>query len=689
MPTPFGAPITSFAGGVNLGVPPHKVRESEVPSAVNYFNVATGAKGRYGAKAFIGPLYGADRDPYPNQTEPIITGMHLWSRVGPPRESVLFVGTADSIGAWRAGSFAEEANPYTGTTDAVRIDPAWVELKRGGNGALGAARYPWSDEPWHFIQYNQIVYGFRRGVGMRRITPLPMLDLTPGIAAPSAVPTLTSGGVGTTTGAFYVSYAYRNSRTGAMSNRSPSSLIFNAAANTLVVGNLQISENPQVDSRRVFITLPNQTGAFYRWFDVPNNVEATSAAFNVDVTLLGELASDRNAPPPNGLLFGVIWQERLWASDGKYLYCSEVGQPEAMPAFNVLSVFPDDGQAITGLCADENRLYIGKENSVIYLTGTVSSLERHTLDGANGVVSHGSMKLVDGKLFWFTGTDFMASEGGNGRSLTAGEGGDGTRLALYMKYLNQEDARKTVAEVWPNDKLYIFLGRWNQSWAQDQQDGHPHSVRGSDMLAFNYDTGAWWPWRYRELPAHIGGTLQPAMALRTVIDSDGSEKLLAAYRTGVNQLLAPNYGYDDLVRAGFSAGAPPLRATYGITYTLGPKELYGAGASFISKAVEFEGLFQKRTLVQPALYVGGRYQSADLAKARQVELVDNLNPETNVRPITSLRIKLPTRSAVPRLFLNLVIDVDQPTLMTHSTAPPYITGITWDTSVVKRRRRTI
>lgn len=669
MPTPLPIVLDDFSGGVNLGVPAHRVPAGQVASAVNYFNSAKGLVGRGGARSFAKELYGNDRDPYPSTAPPIITGIHMWSRVGPPRETALVIGSADSI--------------------AVLVDDAWVELPRGGSS--GTPRYQWSDEPWHFTQYNGVVYGFRRGVGMRRITPNPLFDLTPGIAAPSAVPTVASGGVGATTGAFYVAYAFRNSRTGQMSNLSPASLVFNAAANTLVVSNIQVSDNPQVDSRRVFVTLPNQTGAYFRWFDIPNNVNTTADARDVDVLLLGELASTRNTPPPNGLIAGVIWQERLWATDGKYLYCSEVGQPESMPAFNVLSVFPDDGQEITGLCADENRLYVGRTSSVIYLTGSLASLERHTLDGANGVASHGSMKLVDGKLVWFTGTDFVASEGGSGRSLTTGEGGDGTRLKLYLDNLSVEDARKTVAEVWPNDNLYIFLGRFSQTREEDAVDAHPHTVFGSDMLALNYQTGAWWPWRYRELPAHAGGTLQPSMAIKTVVDADGQEKLLVSYRTAVNRLLTPSYGHDDLVKiAGGSQANPPERGTYVITYSVVPKELGGAGATFISKSIELTGQQPWFSELTAELFRGGRYLTDDRLRARVVEYEDSSDPLLATPPVVQTRVNLASRTAVPRLCLQLTWVPTGNTLNPNLSAkPPRLDSVVWDAHAIRRRLRPI
>lgn len=668
MPVPF-SPAFTLAGGVDLGSPTYRVAANRLPTAVNYYNDGVQMKGRYGMKAHVVPLFGADREDFDQDFPPIITGLHQWSRVGPPRETALYAGTADSIARFD------------------RASGAWQELLRGASS--GAPRYAWSDEPWHFIQYNQIMYAFRAGVGMRRVSEKPNFDLPPGIEAPTGAATAANAGAGATTGSFNFRYVFRNPLTGQMSNGAPVSNTVAAAGNLIQLTGIQTSTNPQVGQRRIFASLPGRTGEWFFLMDINNNTDSVSPAFDVDVNALGELMSARNTVPPSGLLFGVIWQERLWASDGRNLYASEIGMPESIPGQNVLSIFPDDGQEITGLVADEGRLYIGRTKSVIYLTGTVSTLERHILDDANGVVSHGSFKLVDGRLIWFTGTDFMESTGGPGRSITSVGPEGGNRVGLYMKYLNQDDARKTVAEVWPQEKLYVFLGRWNQSWEQDQEDGHPHTVSGSDILAYNYETGAWWPWRFRSIPAHSGGTLQPSMALRAVIDHDGEQKLLCGYRTGVNHLLAPNYGYDDLV-----IGSSPIRFTFAIDWEAGLPELRDpAGAQFGLRRLTLTGLTQRRHSMSFLAYAGGRYLSADLLKSRPISLPDSWDYSTTTtgpRPLIDLPINVGTRGrAVPGLFVKFTITAQEASSPSLSTKPPVFASAVLDCYRVQRRRRSV
>jgi hypothetical protein len=292
------------------------------------------------------------------------------------------------------------------------------------------------------------------------------------------------------------------------------------------------------------------------------------------------------------------------------------------------------------------------------------------------------------------------SEGGPGRSLTGGEGGDGTRLAPYMKYLDREEARHTVAEVWGDEKLYIFLGRWSQSWAEDSQDGHPHTVQGSDMLTLNYETGSWWPWRFRTLTAHHGGELQPALAIKAVIDLDGEKKLLCSYRAAVNHFLAPNYTRDDLMRR---VGQADVRVRTPIEWNLGMPELFQAGALFGPRRLGLAGLLHRWPLgLTLRAYRGGRYLPADELVERLHTYEPDLTPyPDSLPPGTTLGRDNDyewfnigkTRIAVPRLFVSLEW-LDQFAGVSFAgihpiVAPPMLTGATLEVTAVNRKKRPI
>lgn len=507
----FDLNYMDLSGGLNLGPNPADIKDNEASSLINYLPVTSDLRLRPGFRRKT-EAYSSDG----GTTYPRITGILPWSG-NSPREWELFVGTFNSFARWQ---------PST---------QLWTRIQR--TDALPPYDHPTFDEPWCMLQYRGIIYAFRRDTGMRRISRSPLLDSPPGIAAPTAAPTLADGAAGDIPAAnFQGMVTYYSQSTGAESNPGPVSNVL-AHAGGLKINWTDLpttapAVSPQVSHIRLYRTLPDKTSAVagvqlqgYLVTTLPLGIATYTD--NSVVELLGASVSFKNNVPPASLRSGVIWQDRLWAHDGRNLYVSEIGKPESIPATNVLAVFPDDGQEIVGLAADETRLFIGKDASVLYLTGSVPTLELHTLDANNGVTSHHTMKAVGGRLVWRSPQDVLMSEGGPGISLTVGR-----KLRTYMDHVQGEDRYTEVAEVIPEKSLYVFMSRVATTSAATLK--HPHDIADRDLLAVNYETGAWGVLRL-PLSTELGFE-KVISSFRNVLDENGDRRFYLGWEAFVHQM---------------------------------------------------------------------------------------------------------------------------------------------------------
>lgn len=524
MAAPFEKFHSDFSGGLNLGPQPADIGDTELSSLVNYVPSGKALRLRGAYEALSDQPYQPVPGTYSN-----LTAIQPWSG-GNPREWDLFLGADESIARY---------DYVTGLFSRV------PRSESGSYLPYGVSTYPWVS-----LQYKQILYFFRPGAGMRRVSRLPRLDSPPGIAPPVAAPTLSLDGAGQIPSAdFKGMVTYYNSLTDAESNPSPASALYThvGPAAILWTGLPVTSPTPQVNSIRLWRTLPNEVagGDVLGYLVAQLPLGTGSYIDNFLVEKLGGPVTFDNDVPPETLRGGVIWQERLWAHDGRNLYASPIGRPESLPPVNVLQVFPDDGQDIVGLAADETRLYVGKTGSVIYLTGAFPNIDRNVLDARNGVVSHQTMHAANGQLIWRSPTDILISEGGPGRSLAPNR-----KLRTYMENTQGPLAHTEVATLIPEKKLYIVMGRWNDKTAA--QLHHPHDVVDRDLLVVNYETGGIGVLRVPSAPP----TIQNLNTLRSVLDWDGQERLFLGWGSFI-QAEVPDSQFDDVPRA----GSPPVLST--------------------------------------------------------------------------------------------------------------------------------
>jgi len=326
-----------------------------------------------------------------------------------------------------------------------------------------------STKPWVAFEYKNIAYWLRE-----QSSDLIRSDGTyygpSGIDEPSTAPTLAAGAAGDIPAADFIGvYTFYNPATGVESNPSPASAVYTHAG-TLKINwsGIGVSTNAQVTARRLYRTLPDQTGEYYFVAQIDNNVDTTFTGDNVLVQDLGEAVSFSNGLPPSGLHFGVVWKERFFASDKIDVFYSELGRIECFDEDAIISVFPDDGHEIRALHAYGDRLVIGKTNKVHYLVGTdPDNFALLTLSDRHGCAAHHSMQSAEGLLFWLGLDNIYRSDGNSVVGLAS------VKLQTIIAALDPTTLEYATATVFPSRNWYVL------------------NIPGVATVVYNYKTDAW------------------------------------------------------------------------------------------------------------------------------------------------------------------------------------------------------
>ena len=325
-----------------------------------------------------------------------------------------------------------------------------------------------------------------------------------GIAAPSA-PTITqiNLAVGNMKGTYNIALTAANTTTGAES--SLSNLVSGVAvqSGSTIVISWTFPSDPQVNLIRVHIFKQGLTDRFYR-VTGPNVTPAangdggyTSGTLSITLNLtdnninnltVSSPGTHTNDPPPTGAKFIAYHNSRMWLTDGKDLFYSNISQPDAFNATGVEKVNPGDGQSIVAFASHgDDNLVIGKSRSMHRLMGPndPNTWEIKEIDPAVGIKSARSLLSAEGVLMWQAdqgvyqlvvgGFPVRLSGGGMDQEPKEQEIGgllnsayldkavaafDKTNQRIYFAVPESGKTRNTI--IFPyNIKLGIWEDRWN------------------------------------------------------------------------------------------------------------------------------------------------------------------------------------------------------------------------------------
>lgn len=471
-------PLTDLGGSLNQGRAPSELGANEYAAIENWYQFGSKLRRRGGMRRINTSVF----------TERI-TGLASY------KPTILPPGGVDMI----------VAGP---TRFGVLSGAALAAIPNATGFAINS-----STRRWTLFQYKNIMYGIRDGAGLVRSDGT--FVGSSGIAAPLTAPVIADGGVGLIPAAsFKAVYTYYNSNTDLESNPSP-------VSNTLALGasrdidwsGITVSANPQVTSRRIYRTLPDQSGEYFLVAEIANNTATTFASDNTLAQDLDGAVSQVNGTPPTGLLFGTVWKERLFVSDGKDLFHSEDGLIEAFDPQAIIPVFPDDDHVMRALHAYGDRLVIGKTNGIHYLVGSdPDTFALLTLSDRHGCVSHHSMQSAEGYLFWLGSDNVYRSDGNNVFGIGS------VKLRDIINGMDATAARDAVATVFPELGWYLL------------------SIPGYAQLIYNYRTDTW-----TEVP-----TAEDIQAVGDFFNTDFTQGIYVADDTGyVYHFHDTTYGYDD------------------------------------------------------------------------------------------------------------------------------------------------
>jgi hypothetical protein len=434
-----------LGGGLNQGVPPSHLQKEEFSVLTNFYPFGSSLKFRSGVTEESTTEFDED-----------VTTIFPFQQAN--GDWILLVASESNIGKLDEGSGAIVEIPVVDRT----ADPPYFADSR----------------PWIFKQYKDVVYGVRRQNGYpKRITADAVFDA--GIAAPDTAPTIADGGAGAlAAGSYYAVVTFYNTDTDVESDYSPVSTVATLAADkSLDWTNIPVSDNPQVNARRLYRCTPQATAedpaTYYFVATILDNVTTTYSGDEVIAQDLGTAVGTDNGLPPDTAFLMESWRERCWLWDGETLYFSEFGKFENFGATHSILVYPDDGHEGRALHAFGDRLICGKTRGIHYIVGTdPQNFSLQTLSDKHGCYSHHSMQSAEGILLWYGGDNFYRSDGSDVRAIST------FKIKTILEAIPDSRKEYVVATIRPDLSWYIVT-------VPTDENG------GMVTLVYDYKADAW------------------------------------------------------------------------------------------------------------------------------------------------------------------------------------------------------
>jgi hypothetical protein len=442
-----------------------------------------------------------------------VNGTSLWQTEG--RESIASAASATITSIARYNpSFSEVEYTLVGMSGSIgRLSNGAIVPLSVADGRV----YPSSDERWWFRQYNDEMFCCQKGNGsVKRIYGDSIVEA--GIPAPTVQPQIVDdGSAGQKAGGTYVlGYTFYNSVTGAESNLSPLSKEATGvpAGRRLTASAIGTSTSPQVNARRIYVSLGDDQGTVYLVGQIDDNVTTTYIDNAKDPDDYGDAYEAANGLPPSQAVCLEIGMERLFVSDAQGLAWSEAKKPQSFKATSYKPISRQDGYDVTGLkWWEDHGLVCLKQNRGMLLRGTTpSEWEMVVLSDEHGSPAGQSIVIADGILYYYTGTNFVRS------------GGD--RVEIIPNCDNVKETMDSIPDAYKADvQGFVLPSRGWVAWTVRTDDGRK-------IIAFDYKANAW--------------SIHPSAPFATfrLLKSDQSEVVLASWY-GENVLAEYLTGSDD------------------------------------------------------------------------------------------------------------------------------------------------
>jgi len=340
--------------------------------------------------------------------------------------------------------------------------------------------------PWNAFQYSGITYWAREDTGTFKRAKEDFVQ-DAGIEAPAGAPTLADGGAGTLSAAdYYGVYTFYNLETGVESNPSPVSVKLTLGANKQIAwSGIGISTNGQVTARRLYRVLPGQTGEYFFVATIADNFTTTYATDDSTPDEMGDSVSFRNGTPPDNVSIICNHEERNFCSNNVDVFYSAIGLMECFDPDAIIKVFPDDGHQIRALFSWGAKLFVGKTNKCVLISGDPGSFAREILSDEHGCYSHHSVQAVENLLIWYGGDDFYSSSG---------------TAPLPIGDSKIKDTLSSIPDAY-KDRVIAFVVPTKGGEPTRTSHLYCALIPGADgtythVLVYNYRTQSWQTWDY-------------------------------------------------------------------------------------------------------------------------------------------------------------------------------------------------
>jgi len=320
--------------------------------------------------------------------------------------------------------------------------------------------YPDNTTRWWIVQYGNAAYACQKGNGgVKRVYGNSVMEA--GIVAPTVEPQATDGGDGKKEeGNYRFAYRYYNTQTGAKSNWSPSSLeIALEDAHKALITDIGTSTNPQVNARQIGATKANDA-VIYLVGQINDNSSTTyeenasdeaQEYGEADVDANGNVTTDtRHGAPPDQAWSLELYKERVFVLNRDGLFWSEAGLSQSFKGTSFLPVARG-----TGLIHwPEHGLVIATEKNGQILQGDTPTdfrTDAGNLSREHGCPAGKSMAIGDKILFWYTGTNIVATTGGSPEILPGIE-----RIRTTLDSIPDAQKSDVVGETIPSKGWYVL-----------------------------------------------------------------------------------------------------------------------------------------------------------------------------------------------------------------------------------------
>lgn len=206
------------------------------------------------------------------------------------------------------------------------------------------------------------------------------------------------------------------------------------------VNNLQVSTDPQVNSRRLY-----RVGGTLTTFTLVTELDNIVTSYvddadddDIDGRLLD---AETNFPPVDNLYWLMESYAMLFAADGDKLRFTPIGEPDYWPQ----TFFLDFPRPITGLAKTPIGLLVFNEYETWLVTGTgPTSLTQQLLTGSQGCINGDSVVNIEGAAYWASTDGVCLSDGGQ-------------VMVITREKLDKIDLSSSVNAVVYDEQYYLQL----------------------------------------------------------------------------------------------------------------------------------------------------------------------------------------------------------------------------------------